>query len=351
MLKKIIPFVSRSVIATIGLATASLFSQQAAPPEIAELQVKYDERVSLDVLRPHELAVADLNAKFAAALDRAQETVQKKGKLEDALAIKLEKEAVLTSKYEPPQDEAMTPATLKTLRATYRASLGKLELERDKKLRPLKESFASLLEAQVLIMTKRGRLDVAMMVKKMRENLLINIPASQMLPASDGEKDLLKATPESPYINSLGMKFVPVSCSGKTFLISMWSTRFDDYAAFVKDTKSDDEKWKKEISSGVVQWISWTNAVSFCEWLTKQEIKSNQIKRSQDYRLPTSDEWACAEKLFDRDYKSAWDWCANSTGQDIIETRIIRGADGRRTSAPRSDGYVDVGFRIVLDPN
>ncbi len=96
-------------IAAIAFANHS-YSQTAAIQEAAELQAKYDEKVRLEVLRPHELVVADLNAKFAAALERVQESAQKAGNLDDAYVIKTEKEAVLSGKYMPPQDEAKTPA-------------------------------------------------------------------------------------------------------------------------------------------------------------------------------------------------------------------------------------------------
>ncbi len=55
------------------------------------------------------------------------------------------------------------------------------------------------------------------------------------------------ATQEQPFINTLGMKFVPVPIiggptGGQRVLFSVWVTRVQDYEAFVKDTKSD---WSK----------------------------------------------------------------------------------------------------------
>jgi hypothetical protein len=211
-------------LAVFGFVNPAAFSQVAAVPEVAELQAKYDEKVDLDVLRPHQLAVADLNAKFAAALDRAQEAAQKKGSLDEAFAIKSEKEAILSGRYVPPQDDAKTPATLKTMRVTYRTALGRLELDRDRKLRPLKEVYAKSLESLVLTMTREGKLEQAMALKKIREDLL----ASTALNGSDvgTGTTAMPAAVGQTFTNSLGMKFVPVA--GTNVLFCVHETRYKD---------------------------------------------------------------------------------------------------------------------------
>jgi len=147
-------------------------AQSASTANAASLQTIYEDKVRLEVLRPHELAVADLNTKFSAALDRAQETAQKAGNLGEAVAIKKEKEAVLAGGYSPSAaEDAQTPAGIKTLRTTYRNTLAKLELERDKKWQPLKDALARSLNGLIDSLTKSGKLDEALAAKQMLDSI------------------------------------------------------------------------------------------------------------------------------------------------------------------------------------
>jgi hypothetical protein len=280
------------VIAIAAIVFANCAYSQTAPiPEVAEVQAKYDEKVGLEVLRPHELAVADLNAKFAAALERAQEAAQKAGNLDDAFVFKTEKEAALSGQYMPPQDDAKTPASLKTMRSTYRAALGRLELDRDKKLRPLKDAYARSLEALMLTMTKGGRLEEAMALKKMREDLLANTAVSGA--ATPGGAGVTMDPSGKSLTNSLGMKFVQVP--GTNALFCIHETRYKDYATYAMDAQGVDGSWKEQKTEGFVldrpedhpvTRVSWEDAQSFCAWLSKKEGRT--------YRLPTDKEWSQA---------------------------------------------------------
>lgn len=304
----------RICFATIVFICPAAHSQTAVAPEVAELQAKYDEKVKLDVLRPHELAVADLNAKFAAALDRAQEAAQKKGSLDDAFAIKTEKEAILSGKYVPAQDDAKTPAGLKTMRATYRAALERLELDRDKKLRPLKEVYAKSLEALMLTMTKGGKLEEAMALKKMRQDLLANMVASGA--DTRAETNAISGSSGKFLTNSLGMKFISVDDTNVLFCIH--ETRYKDYAAYAAEEPGVDETWKDQSADGFtpvdrpeehpVMKVSWEDAQKFCAWLSKKEGKT--------YRLPTDQEWSYAVGI-GRDEK----WSKDTTPASVFKNQ------------------------------
>jgi formylglycine-generating enzyme required for sulfatase activity len=128
-------------------------------------------------------------------------------------------------------------------------------------------------------------------------------------------KALDNATKDDPWVNSLGMKFVPVA--GTRVLFSVWDTRVQDFEAFVADTNYDATKgmlslsrdgwqqrgatWKEPgFSQGAkypVVGVSWDDAKAFCIWLTKKEQAAGRLPPEMVYRLPTDEEWSAAVGL------------------------------------------------------
>lgn len=277
------------IIMVAMCASASALAQDAAVGDPAALQSAFEEKVNLEVLRPHRLAVSDLNAKFAAALDRLQQAAQKSGNLEQALAIKAERDDLLSGKYDPASDDAQTAEVLKPLRSTYRTALGRLELERDKKLRPLNDAFARQLETQLLALTKAGRLEEAAAAK----NILKDLAAASSPKEGGAGQDF---TAGRAFTNSLGMKFVPVK--GTKVMFCIHETRRQDFNAYASDTSAADSGWtnvrKEAVPVGVeenhpVVSVSWEDAQKFCAWLSRKEGRT--------YRLPTDEEWSIAVGL------------------------------------------------------
>jgi formylglycine-generating enzyme required for sulfatase activity len=126
------------------------------------------------------------------------------------------------------------------------------------------------------------------------------------------------ATKEHPFVNSLGMKFVPVPGTGVLFCIH--ETRKGDYRRFMDATtgldpsvrynKGLDYTWENSVH--VVLWdkfqvsegedhpvvnVNWDEAKIFCAWLTGKEKLT--------YRLPTDHEWSCAVRIADREDRNA----------------------------------------------
>jgi formylglycine-generating enzyme required for sulfatase activity len=108
------------------------------------------------------------------------------------------------------------------------------------------------------------------------------------------------AAKDHPWVNSLGMKFVPVA--GTDALFSVWDTRVQDFETFVKSTGYDaGEDWKnpgfEQGPTYPVVNVSWEDARAFCEWLTKTEQASGRLPNGSLYRLPTDQEWSVAVGL------------------------------------------------------
>jgi len=115
------------------------------------------------------------------------------------------------------------------------------------------------------------------------------------------------ATKDTPFVNTLGMKFVPVPITGgptdgKRVLFSVWETRMQDYEVFAKETK---RKWEKpDFEQGATHPavnLNEEDAAAFCVWLTERERKAGQLGTDKSYRLPGDHEWSCAAGIGDRE--------------------------------------------------
>lgn len=108
------------------------------------------------------------------------------------------------------------------------------------------------------------------------------------------------ATKDKPFVNSLGMKFVPVRITGgptdgKTMLFSVWETRVQDFSPFVSETNCNWSKPEFCISPlHPASKVLWEDAVAFCSWLTNKEQSAGKLDSKLLYRLPTDHEWSCA---------------------------------------------------------
>jgi len=125
----------------------------------------------------------------------------------------------------------------------------------------------------------------------------------KVAPVQFGNVPIADVTKERPFVNSLGMKFVPVP--GTDVLFCIWETRVKDYAAYAQGKKVDGG-WKTAEKNGVpvgrepdhpVILVSWEDANAFCQWLTKKEATDGKLPGGTKYRLPTDDEWSRAVGL------------------------------------------------------
>ena len=130
-------------------------------------------------------------------------------------------------------------------------------------------------------------------------------PQPGAAPAPTQKKAATTYTPDKPFTNTLGMKFVPVPGTEVAFCI--WETRVKDYAAYAAANAGVDAgvdgSWKnfgdgfKQADTHPVVNVNWEDANAFCAWLTKKELAEGKIKAGQKYRLPTDAEWSVAVGL------------------------------------------------------
>jgi len=272
------------VAVLFGVNARECDAEEKLPTETALTLKQYSVKVKTDVLLPHEQAVADLKSKFTQALDREQQVAQSKGKLEEALAIKAEKEAVQEEKFDVHGAKPSPFPSVNKMRSTYQLALLRLEGTRDSRLRPLMTEVTEAVKVQVDALTKSGKLEEALAAKNALTALIAQ-PVNTASPKAD------KGQPTTTFTNSLGMIFVKVP--GTTVQMCIHETRNVDYEAYAASQPGVDDLWRGRAvgdkSQCPVVLVRYQDAEGFCRWLSTKENKT--------YRLPTDEEWSVAVGL------------------------------------------------------
>ena len=163
------------------------------------------------------------------------------------------------------------------------------------------------------------------------------------------------ATKEQPFVNSLGMKFIPVP--GTDVLMCVHETRNQDFAVYADSNPIIQTFWKTITYKGrsenrdtdhPVRNISWYDAEAFCDWLSRKEGRS--------YRLPTDREWCLAAGIStDPNANEPIDFEKNpSSTEDTSFRHVLRskpnkqgfysllGGELMQDWFPRADGFHDL---------
>lgn len=124
--------------------------------------------------------------------------------------------------------------------------------------------------------------------------LQVPAPTSGAVASPAPQAAMPSATKNQPFVNTLGMKFVPLP--GTDLLMCVHETRYSDYAAFAAESPGIHDAWKSQSAEGFAPTertgdhpvfnVSWEDARSFCVWLSKKEGRT--------FRLPTDAEWSIA---------------------------------------------------------
>ena len=180
---------------TAPLATNAPSGQTPAPSaandlyaRLGQIATQFQTAYDRDIAPGHNAAVADLDTKYLAAVNRALGAATKKGVLEEALKLREEVQRVNQNGRLPTAELDSLPESLKKLRGTYRSALAKLEQDRDIKAKPYYDRYDELLATYQTELTQQKRLDDALKVKARRDDLeksrQASIPA--VADASDG---------------------------------------------------------------------------------------------------------------------------------------------------------------------
>ncbi len=264
---------------------------------LAEQEPQWQAAFAAEVNAPFEKGLSDLKSQYLARLKQKHTAAGSAGRRDDAAAFSGEIQRVAGSAEVPASDEAGVSMELKFLRSAYRQGLAGLQADRLSKARTVLTRYDAILTKNLLLLTQYQRSGEALEITAKREQL-----AAQWLKPSSliVERTIAAATQDLPFVNSLGMTFVPVPItggpsSGQRVLFSIWETRVQDYEVFAAETK---RQWARpNFPQGPTHPavnVDWADAQAFALWLTEREQKAGRLRTNESYRLPTDHEWSCA---------------------------------------------------------
>lgn len=117
------------------------------------------------------------------------------------------------------------------------------------------------------------------------------LTALLMLLASgcDSTRTAARGKGKEIWTNSLGMSFAQVPVGKGSLLFAQEETQERHLAPFRRSRNLPASNAARPASQ-----VSWTEAMAFCEWLTRREREAGLIGTRERYRLSTDHEWSCA---------------------------------------------------------
>jgi len=257
--------------------------------DAAESSLRLLEDVHSDRVAEVEKPLEALTESYLAAVEAYKEKKQAEGDLAAALAAEQAIAHVRDGNLPEPVAENEELARLAVVYLEHRIKLRHNLIPQ--RIAAEREHLAEL-KTLVSRLTREGRLEAA---KTVQEEV-VELEAGIESLAVAARAGLPEASRRTPFVNSLGMRFVPAGTPGVFF--SIWQTRVQDYKAFAEATGRTIRKpdFPQDPDHPVVN-VSWLDAVAFCEWLTEKERQAGRIGPHVKYRLPTDAEWSVAAGL------------------------------------------------------
>jgi formylglycine-generating enzyme required for sulfatase activity len=355
------------------LGSVATFAQDkgvAALNRQAVLQAQFDAKVKADVEDPFQKGLAELNAKYAQAIEQSFKDAQSAGNLKDALKWKEEMDRHGKGEPMPAEDIAELPEGLKRYRTGYRQSFDLLWTRRGEGQANLRKIYVAELQKIVAELTKQGDLAAGVAVQAKIDEIMkagvSPLPAGGVasptggLPVTPGpgnvgsSGDLSRATKAQPFTNKMGMKFVPVPGSDALFCIH--EVRWKDFAEFARETPNLAPNWKPQRYEDFdlverpedhpVVHVTHQEAKDYCAWLSQKD--------GNKYRLPSDREWSAAVGLGRKEK-----WGRDDTPQSVVKDSQLypwgtawpppKGAgnysdESRRAKAANKSGQVATGY-------
>ncbi len=153
------------------MPTTSSGPPTEADKQLEALDAKFQSAYDREVGTPIASSIAELNTSYLAALDRAMTAATTGNQLDEALALREEKQLVTDAKPLLPLDDTKAPATLKNLRETYLKQITVYEQERSAKAQPVFDQYSKALDELQASFTRQNKLDEALKVRTVKEQL------------------------------------------------------------------------------------------------------------------------------------------------------------------------------------
>ncbi|HPA21552.1 MAG TPA: SUMF1/EgtB/PvdO family nonheme iron enzyme [Verrucomicrobiae bacterium] len=307
------------ILAAAGFLLASSAGAQAPMTEAEQLELRQIIGPLQEAQKSALQSAADRIGKYVKDLGELEEKMVARGDLDAVVGVRREREAwAAGERTRKPDAPAKLPAEFNTLRHFLDRDIASIDGRAEAGMKRETARALSGLKAFEVKLTRAARIEAALAVREIAarvekgevpggapvpgasggasetkamvaETTEANVGPSAASPApapSAGIPNPKDATKDEPFVNTLGMPFVPIK--GTKVLFCIWETRVKDFETFVKDSGySEREKPPfEQAPDHPVVMVSWNDAKAFCDWLSKKD--------GHEYRLPTDEEWDAA---------------------------------------------------------